>query len=67
MNPNYFADMVQHIAKLSKTPGWGAYARQWAKDLEADDRARVWTGLVEAVRESLKSSADQPKSGASEA
>jgi hypothetical protein len=65
MNPNYFADMVQHIAQLSKTPGWGAYARQWAKDLEADDRARVWTGLVEAVRSHLASEAQ--KSGASEA
>ena len=63
---NYFADMVQHIAQLSKTPGWGAYARQWAKDLEAD-RSGAFKGLVEAVRESLKSSADQPKSGASEA
>ena len=62
---NYFARMVAHIARLSKTPGWGAYARQWAKDLEAD-KSGVWTGLVEAVRESLKSSADQPKSGGSE-
>jgi hypothetical protein len=65
MDPNYFASMVAHIARLSKTPGWGAYARQWAKDLEAD-KSGAWTGLVEAVRESLKSSADQPKSGASE-
>jgi hypothetical protein len=62
MNPNYFARMVAHIAQLSKTPGWGAYARQWAKDLEAD-RSGVWTGLVEAVRASLKSSSDQQKSG----
>ncbi len=66
MPENYFTDMVQHIARLSKTPGWGAYARQWAKDLESD-KSGVWTGLVEAVRESLKSSSDQPKSGASEA
>ena len=62
MPENYFPRMVAHIARLSKTPGWGAYARQWAKDLEAD-RSGVWTGLVEAVRESLKSSSDQPKSG----
>jgi hypothetical protein len=66
MHPNYFAHMVAHIARLSKTPGWGAYARQWAKDLESD-KSGVWTGLVEAVRESLKSSADQQKSGESDA
>jgi hypothetical protein len=60
--PDYFTRMVSHIARLSKTPGWGAYARQWAKDLEAD-RSGVWTGLVEAVREQLKSSAEAPKSG----
>jgi hypothetical protein len=54
--------MVSNIARLSKTPGWGAYARQWAKDLE-EDRSGVWIGLVEAVRESLKSSAEAPKSG----
>lgn len=58
----YFTRMVAHIARLSKTPGWNAYARQWAKDLEAD-RSGVWTGLVEAVREQLKSSAEAPKSG----
>ncbi len=66
MNPNYFARMVAHIARLSRTPGWGAYARQWAKDLEAD-RSGVFKGLVEAVRESLKCSDAAPKSGASEA
>lgn len=60
--PDYFTRMVSHIARLSKTPGWGAYARQWAKDLEAD-RSGVWIGLVEAVRESLKSSSEAPKSG----
>lgn len=62
MQPDYFTRMVHHIAQLSKTPGWGAYARQWAKDLEAD-RSGVWTGLVEAVRELLKSSAEAQKSG----
>jgi hypothetical protein len=65
MNPNYFADTVQHIARLSKTPGWGAYARDWANHLEAD-KSGAYKGLVEAVRESLKSSDDQQKSGASE-
>jgi hypothetical protein len=64
--PDYFQTMVAHIATLSKTPGWGAYARHRAAELEAD-QSGIWTGLVEAVRESLKSSADQPKSGASEA
>lgn len=62
MPPEYFTRMVSHIARLSKTPGWGAYARQWAKDLE-EDRSEAYKGLVEAVRESLKSSSDQPKSG----
>jgi hypothetical protein len=59
---DYFTSMVAHIAQLSKTPGWGAYARQWAKELEAD-RSGAFEGLIEAVREHLKSSADQPKSG----
>lgn len=62
MQPDYFTRMVSHIARLSKTPGWGAYARQWAKDLEAD-KSGVWIGLVEAVREQLKSSSEAQKSG----
>jgi hypothetical protein len=66
MNAPHFVEMVGHIARLSKTPGWGAYARDWAKHLEAD-KSGVWIGLVEAVRESLKSSDDQQKSGESEA
>ena len=60
--PDYFTRMVSHIARLSKTPGWGAYARQWAKDLEAD-RSGVWTGLVEAVRSHIASLSEAPKSG----
>lgn len=63
MPPDYFTSMVARIARLSKTPGWGAFARQWAKDLEAD-QSGAFTGLVEAVRELLKSSAEAPKSGA---
>ena len=54
--------MVDHIATLSKTPGWGAYARQWARDLEAD-QSGVWEGLIEAVRERLKSLSEQQKIG----
>jgi hypothetical protein len=62
---DYFTSMVAHIAQLSKTPGWGAYARQLAKELEAD-RSGAFKGLIEAVRESLKSCADQQQSGESE-
>lgn len=61
---DYFTIMVSHIAQLSKTPGWGAYARQWAKELEAD-RSGAFKGLIEAVRESLKSYSSQQKNGAS--
>ena len=59
---DHFTRMVDHIARLSKTPGWGAYARQWAKELEAD-QSGVWDGLIEAVRERLKSLGAQQKSG----
>jgi hypothetical protein len=65
MNPNYFTDMVAEIARLSKVPGWKAWARQWAMDLDAEPSG-AYKGLVEAVRESLKSSDAVPKSGASE-
>jgi hypothetical protein len=65
MTPNYFTAMVAEIARLSKVPGWKAWARRWAMDLDAEPSG-AYKGLVEAVRESLKSSADQPKSGAFE-
>jgi hypothetical protein len=65
MTPNYFTDMVAEIARLSKVPGWKAWARQWAMELDAEPSG-AYTGLVEAVRESLTSSADQPKTGGSE-
>jgi hypothetical protein len=65
MNPNYFTDMVAEIARLSKVPGWKAWARQWAMDLDAEPSG-AYKGLVEAVRESLKSSDAVQKSGASE-
>ena len=64
MTPNYFTDMVAEITRLSKVPGWKAWARQWAMNLDAEPSG-AYKGLVEAVRESLKSSADQPKSGES--
>ena len=59
---DYFQRMVNHIAQLSKTPGWGAYTREWAKELEAD-RSGAYTGLVEAVRSQIASSSVAPKSG----
>ena len=65
MNPNYFTDMVAEIARLSKVPGWRAWARQWAMDLDAEPSG-AYRGLVEAVRESLKSSDAVQKNGASE-
>jgi hypothetical protein len=65
MNPNYFTDMVAEIARLSQTPGWKAWARQWAMDLDAEPSG-AYKGLVEAVRESLKSSDAVQKSGGSE-
>jgi hypothetical protein len=65
MNPNYFTDMVAEIARLSKVPGWKAWARQWAMDLDAEPSG-AYRGLVEAVRGSLKSSDAVQKNGASE-
>jgi hypothetical protein len=64
MTPNYFTDMVAEIARLSKVPGWKAWARQWAMDLDAEPSG-AYRGLVEAVRESLKSSDAVQKSGGS--
>ncbi len=64
MNPNYFTDMVAEIARLSQKPGWKSWARQWAMDLDAE-QSGAFRGLVEAVREKLKSSDDQQKSGES--
>jgi hypothetical protein len=64
MNPNYFTDMVAEIARLSQTPGWKAWARQWAMDLDAEPSG-AYKGLVEAVRESLKSSDAVQKNGGS--
>ena len=64
MTPNYFTDMVAEIARLSKVPGWKAWARQWAMDLDAEPSG-AYKGLVEAVRESLKSSDAVQKSGGS--
>jgi hypothetical protein len=65
MTPNYFTDMVAEIARLSKVPGWKAWARQWAMDLDAEP-SEAYKGLVEAVRESLKSSDAVQKNGGSE-
>jgi hypothetical protein len=65
MNPNYFTDMVAEIARISKVPGWRAWARQWAMDLDAEPSG-AYKGLVEAVRESLKFSDAVQKSGGSE-
>jgi hypothetical protein len=65
MTPNYFTDMVAEIARLSKVPGWKAWARQWAMDLDAEPSG-AYKGLVEAVRESLKSLDAVPKSGGSD-
>lgn len=65
MNPNYFTDMVAEIARLSKVPGWRAWARQWAMDLDAEPSG-AYKGLVEAVRESLKSLDAVQKNGGSE-
>lgn len=60
--PDYFKRAVAHIAQLSKTPGWRAYSRQWAEDLQAHPSG-AYAGLVEAVRESLKSCGEAPKNG----
>ena len=62
MNPNYFTEMVHHIARLYKTPGWGAWARHWAQELQ-DDNSGAYAGLVEAVRSHLASLNDQQKNG----
>lgn len=59
---DYFQRMARHIAKLSKTPGWGAYTRHWAKDLE-QDKSGAYAGIVQAVRELLKSSNEQKENG----
>ena len=65
MPENYFEEMVSRIARLATMPAWKAWAKQWAKELEAD-QSGAYTGLVEAVRSHLKSCAEAPKSGGSE-
>lgn len=62
---NHYTRMVDHIAKLAMTPGWRAYAKEWAQELQAC-KSGVWSGLVAAVRLRLASLSAAPKNGASE-
>jgi hypothetical protein len=59
---NYFEDTAAHIARLYQTPGWRAWARQWARELE-EHPSGAFKGLVEAVRSRLASLSDQQKTG----
>lgn len=45
----YFEVMVCHITKLAMTPGWLAYARDFAAELDAE-KSGAYAGIVEAVR-----------------
>jgi hypothetical protein len=63
MEQPYFIALADHIAQLSKKPGWLPFCRQWAKDLE-DDPSGAFKGITEAVRSRLKSSTEQQKTGA---
>ncbi len=57
---NYYAKMVLHVARLSKTPGWLAYTKQFAEELEAE-QPEMYSGLCNDVREVLKSSEEKSK------
>jgi hypothetical protein len=47
-----FQQQVQHLARMAQTPGWRAYARARAVELEAD-QSGLFVGLVDAVRSVL--------------
>jgi hypothetical protein len=45
-------DLAARIAVIAKTPGWGAWARRWARDL--DDQGGPWTGIYDLVKKIIE-------------
>jgi hypothetical protein len=44
---------VQHLTAMALKPGWTAYAKARAQELE-NDQSGLFKGIVEQVRERLK-------------
>ena len=56
---NAYKRQFNHLLTLLKTPGWGAYAKTRAMELEAD-KSRIWTGIVEDLKKSLPAGPEKP-------
>jgi hypothetical protein len=56
-----FQDMLDHLIKLAKTPGWKSYAWHRAKQLEGDPTG-AWAGMAEALTKAMKGGEDKAPS-----
>ena len=56
-----FERQAAHSARLAMSPGFWAYAKEQAKEMQDDDLAQqLWTGLYDNVSERVKVAGFQP-------